>query len=46
MSKVNLHCDDDTPGQLDDWTTAISKRIIELNRNEVCIYTQTECLQV
>lgn len=38
MSKVNLHCDDDTPDQLNDWTTAISERIIELNRSEVCIY--------
>ena len=37
MSKVNLHCDDDTPDQLHDWTTAISKRIGELNRSEVCI---------
>ena len=37
MSKVNLHCDDDTPDQLHDWTTAISKRIGELNRSEVYI---------
>ena len=36
MSKVNLHCDDDTPDQLHDWTTAISERIRELNRSEVC----------
>ena len=36
MSKVNIHCDDDTPDQLHDWTTAISERIRELNRSEVC----------
>ena len=39
MSKVNLHCDDDTPDQLHDWTTAISERIRELNWSEVCSLT-------
>jgi len=40
-SKVNLHCDDQVPHQLREWTNAINERIRELTRGEMEQYNAT-----
>ena len=45
-SKVNLHCDNDTPGQLMEWTTAVNDTIDEFTKAEVGTddFCRTQCL--